>query len=572
MVSSLPVPDLAPRDIVPPRWESQARWGVALLSGVLLALCHPAPAWSGLAWIAPGVLWLSLLGVSPKRAFQLGCLFGGAQSLIALRWLLHIPFPAGAVAGWIALSAYLSLFSGVWCAWVGWTLRHAWSVGEGTQIRPLAWYDAAGRFCSLGWWRRTGWIAAAAAAWVAMEMIQARLFTGFSWNGLGVTQWRNGPLIQLASITGVYGISFLVCWGSLALGSAVLLVSFRPAMRFAWMAEGRFPLVLLLILVGWGFNRMISTPRLPEAARKISMGLVQPSIPQQLIWNDGASPERFEKARRLSSQALATRPELLVWPEGFLPAFSESQLTEMTRLVGSANAWWIFGADDAEASPPAGSRPGTHPDAYNAAVLASPSGRYERVYRKRHLVLFGEYIPFSKQMPFLNSLIPIGDGFAAGKAPVPFPVQTESGAVTLSPVICFEDIFPHHTREQVLPATDVLLELTNDGWFGESGAQWQHCANTAFRAVENGVPLVRCANNGITCWIDARGRLRDVVGGEGGDAYGAGFLRITIPLAEAAGTMREPTWYWLHGDVFGWTCVAIAGWKAGRTVRRKSKV
>ena len=571
MFPTLPLstPPPLPVDQAPHRWESQARWGVAAVSGVLLGVCFPAPAWSGLAWIAPGLLWLTLLGTTPRRAFSLGCVAGGVQALIALRWLLHIPFPAGAVAGWLALSAYLAVYTGAWAAWVAWTLGTLTAEGARGGVSPPSWSSAAGACCSLGWWRRTAWLVTAAAAWVALEMLQARLLTGFSWNGLGVTQWRNGPLIQLASITGVYGVSFIVCWASQALGSAVILVFFRPALRFAWMAEGRFPLVLLLILVGWGFNRMMSTPRVPDAARRISMALVQPSIPQQLIWNDSASPERFEKARRLSSQALATRPEVLVWPEGFLPAFSETQLAEMTRLVGTANAWWIFGADDADPAPPPGSPPGTPPSAYNAAVLASPAGRYERVYRKRHLVLFGEYIPLVRQFPFLKSLIPIGDGFAAGTAPVPFPVQTESGMVTVSPVICFEDIFPHHIRDQIRPETDVLLELTNDGWFGESGAQWQHCANAAFRAVENGVPLVRCANNGVTCWIDAQGRLRDVAGGEGGDVYGAGFLRITVPLTNASGTIREPTWYWLHGDVFGWTCVAAAGW---RGIRRKSKV
>lgn len=545
----------------PPPIEFRLRASVAWLAGVLLGLCHPTPGWSGLVWLVPGLLLTASMGASPQRAFRWGCAAGAVESLIALRWLLHIPFPAGAVVGWIALSAYLSVFTGAWCAWVAWTLRAQRRLPPEEEDLPISWGTSANAYCSMGWWRRTAWIAGAAAAWVALEMIQARLFTGFPWNGLGVTQWRNGPLIQLASVTGVYGVSFLIAWGSLALASAALLVFFKPALRFAWMAEGRFPLVVLLILVGWGFNRMMEgakatgTGTATATGRRVSLGLVQPSIPQELIWNEAASPERFEKARRLSAQVLATRPDVLVWPEGFLPPFSENQLAEMTRLVGQSGAWWIFGADDAD--PDKGG--GTRPNAYNAAVLASPTGRFERVYRKRHLVIFGEYIPFSRQLPFLKSLIPIGDGFAAGSGPVPFPIQTESGPVVVSPVICFEDIFPHHTRDQIQPATDLLLELTNDGWFGESGAQWQHCANAAFRAVENGIPLVRCANNGITGWIDAFGRLRDVAGGEGGNVYGAGFLRIQVSLPPVGSAVNR-TWYSLHGDVFGWTCVAWASW------------
>jgi apolipoprotein N-acyltransferase len=151
---------------------------------------------------------------------------------------------------------------------------------------------------------------------------------------------------------------------------------------------------------------------------------------------------------------------------------------------------------------------------------------------------------------------------------VPFRIQQPGLSVVLSPVICFEDIFPHHTRDQIVPDTDLLLEMTNDGWFGESGAQWQHCANASFRAVENGVPLVRCSNNGISCWIDAFGRLRDVAGGADGNVYGAGFLRIAVALPPVE-EGHPRTWYFRHGDVFGWTCLALASWRAIRSRFRR---
>ncbi len=537
--------------------DRRLRWVLAAAAGILLALCHPFPAWTGLAWLVPGMLWIAVVGCSPRRAFWIGSAAGVIESLIALRWLLHIPFPAGAVAGWLALSAYLGLFTGAWCVWIAMTLRPV-AGSDGTT----SWRKTLEAFSDRGWFRRAGWILAASAAWVAVEMVQARLLTGFPWNFLGVTQWRNGPLIQVASLAGVYGVSFVVCWCSLALASAAVLVVFRPALRFAWMAEGRLPLVVLLILVGWGFNRMMRPVSDAGAGRSLTLALVQPSIPQQLIWNDAASPERFEKARRLSAQALATRPDVLVWPEGFLPGFTDSQLMAMTRLVGDAGAWWVFGADDSDRAA------NGHTNDYNAAILSSPGGRFAQVYRKRHLVLFGEYIPFASRLPFLKSLIPIGDGFAAGSGPVPFRIQQPGLSVVLSPVICFEDIFPHHTRDQIVPDTDLLLEMTNDGWFGESGAQWQHCANASFRAVENGVPLVRCSNNGISCWIDAFGRLRDVAGGADGNVYGAGFLRIAVALPPVE-EGHPRTWYFRHGDVFGWTCLALASWRAIRSRFRR---
>jgi apolipoprotein N-acyltransferase len=126
----------------------------------------------------------------------------------------------------------------------------------------------------------------------------------------------------------------------------------------------------------------------------------------------------------------------------------------------------------------------------------------------------------------------------------------------VAPLICFEDMFPHYTREYVEDDTDFLLNLTNDGWFGESSEQWQHAMNALFRAVENGVPLVRCTNNGLTCWIDEFGRVRQIFRGPSGSIHEPGYLIAHIPLQ--GDVKRPPTFYRQHGDVFGWVCVALA--------------
>jgi len=135
---------------------------------------------------------------------------------------------------------------------------------------------------------------------------------------------------------------------------------------------------------------------------------------------------------------------------------------------------------------------------------------------------------------------------AVPEAGVPFRVKT-------SPLICYEDMFPHVARRAVRDDTDFLVNLTNDGWFGQSAEQWQHMAGAVFRAVENGVPLVRCCNNGVTCWIDATGRVREMFRDKTGSVYGAGALTIDLPLEKHA-----PTFYNRHGDWFGWVCVGFA--------------
>src|SRR5262249_37308270 len=143
----------------------------------------------------------------------------------------------------------------------------------------------------------------------------------------------------------------------------------------------------------------------------------------------------------------------------------------------------------------------------------NPTGQLVSSYRKQHLVMFGEYLPGARWFPFLRKVIPIPGDFTPGTGPIPF--ELSKPRVRLSTLICFEDVFPDVARRSAAEESDFLLNLTNDGWFGESAAQWQQAANAVFRAVENGVPLVRCTNNGLTCWINARGAMREILGTEG---------------------------------------------------------
>ncbi len=160
-------------------------------------------------------------------------------------------------------------------------------------------------------------------------------------------------------------------------------------------------------------------------------------------------------------------------------------------------------------------------------------------------MIFGEYIPLVRWLPFLRWLTPVGDGFTPGDRVVPFNL-TGLGA-SISPLICFEDAFPQEARSHAGPDTDFLVNLTNDGWFGDGPEQKQHAEMAVFRAVENGVPLVRCTNNGLTCWIDAQGRIREIHE-TGGSIYGPGFIAPEIPLR---GPDRGRTFYNQHGDWLG---------------------
>jgi apolipoprotein N-acyltransferase len=501
----------------------QARWLLAALVGLALAMAFPEPRWLGLAWLVPGA-WLAVVaGERRWRLFGLAFVAALVFRLVSLRFLLNMPHAVGAITGWLALSFYSALYPAAW-AWLcgGWMRR---------GLAKLEWT----------WFRRLAFGLFAAAAWVALEMVQARLLGGYPWNFLGVSQFENLPLIQIAAVTGVYGVSFLVVWASVSLLFAVLQIRRSPANPWSWSADVVLPLLVLGLISGWGVFRVAKVPPPPN---KLAVALVQPSIPQQLIWQSGTGDERLAKVIELSRLALATKPDLLLWPEACAPISAE-RWPEVFDMVKSSGVPLLFGADDVE-------RGADEVRYYNSAVFLTPDGLQLPSYRKRRLVMFGEYIPFEKALPFMKYLSPIGGSFSAGTEPVRFKLQ--DGEHTIAPLICFEDSFPHGGREHVSPETDLLVNLTNDGWFGAGPEQWQHAANAVFRAVENGVPLVRCANNGLTCWIGPLGQVRQFYGQESGDIYGAGFVSFEVPLGQALGQ----TFYNRHGDVFGWACLLVA--------------
>ena len=416
-----------------------------------------------------------------------------------------------------------------------------------------------------------------AAVWVALEMVRVRLFSGFPWNPLGASQYQLIPLIQIASVTGVYGVSFLVVWISLSLFSAGRMIFHRPASRFAWQMEIFLPLAAVAALFAFGLARM-NGQNPPGAALRIT--LVQPSIPQALIWDPNANNDRFRQLLELSERALTNQTDLLIWPEAAVPGFDEASYAAITNLVRTYHLWLICNADDARWRPNAKSKDDF--DVFNAAFLFNPEGRCTAVYHKQKLVIFGEYIPLVRWLPFVKWFTPITGSFASGDRAVPFEMDwwgerprepfgdtnvisiggsagvSHRQKVTTSTLICFEDVFPELTREYVQDDTDFLVNLTNDGWFGEGAAQWQQAAAAIFRAVENGVPLVRSANNGLTCWVDVNGRLREIFRDKTSSVYGTGAMTIELPLSQP-GEKRAPTFYNQHGDWFGWLCVAVTG-------------
>ena len=565
---------------------------LAIGAGLLLTAAFPKIGIAGSAWIAPALMIAAAHGKRGGDAFRVGYVAGLAHFLSSLYWLLLIPVTGFPILGWFLLGVYLGLYPAVWVWLVNW-----WGERPREPERT-------------SWSGRTLWSLIGAAVWVALEMVRVRLFSGFPWNPLGASQYQLIPLIQIASVTGVYGVSFLVVWISLSLFSAGRMIFRRPALRFAWQAEILMPLAVVAALFAFGFARLNGSN--PSGAT-LRITLVQPSIPQALIWDPNANTNRFRQLLELSEQALTSaqqtneplshpadtlsppggerdgergtsKTDLLIWPESAVPVFDEAGYIAITNFVRTHHLWLIFNAEDYVWRSGAGTN--NDYDAFNAAFLFNPDGRCAAIYHKQKLVVFGEYIPLVRWLPFVKWFTPITGSFASGDHVVPFEMNinperrpparpgtstdfpnagSEIGApsesnfhVKTATLICFEDVFPELTRKYAQDDTDFLVNLTNDGWFGDSAAQWQQAAAAVFRAVENGVPLERSANNGLTCWVDANGRLREIFRDKTGSVYGVGAMMIELPLSQP-GEKRAPTFYNQHGDWFGWLCVGVTG-------------
>jgi len=523
------------------------RHGVAMAAGLCLALAFPPTGWAGLAWVGPALMLLAGQGCTVGQRWRLGYLAGWIQHGLALAWLWEIPVRGYPVLGWAALVAYLALYPAAWLACVG-----------GVLTRARTWRGRT--LAGLG----------AGAVWVALEMLQARLLGGFPWNLLGASQFEMIPLIQLVSVTGIYGLSFLMVWTAVGLWAAARAVWEEPFRRHGWMRELALPGLAVLVVFGWGWQRV---REYSDGARLLRVTVVQPSIPQTWIWDARENEARFRALLDLTRRALEEPTDLLVWPEAAVPMWlrydpvAHATVCELARQHG---VWMITGSDDAE--PRDDGSGGGDADYFNAAFLVGPDGRLQSVYRKMQLVMFGEYIPWVDVLPFLRWFTPITGQYTPGREPIVFELamaQSErasagAGVVRAAPLICFEDVFPHLARRFLAGAPDLFVNLTNDGWFGQSAAQWQHAANAVFRAVETGRPLVRCTNNGLSAWVDPLGRIRAVLRDERGTVYGPGWAIWTVPLPERD-LLNPGTVYARYGDVWGWICVAGAGlWAVGR--------
>jgi apolipoprotein N-acyltransferase len=487
---------------------------LAVTSGLALSAAFPRLDLEALAWIALVPLVLAVRGLRPAAAFRVGWLSGLSFYLATCYWVVHtivsytaVPAPL-AVGILLLMTGALACYTGAFAAGVRWLEAHR---------LPVLWL--------------------APALWVALEWLRGWFFIGFPWAALGYSQWRYHDLVQVAEVTGVYGLSALLVFFNMAAASVIgtrgrRLTALVPAL-----------VVLTVLVVGlplagrWRAAALASR----RPAGRLGVAIAQGNIDQAHKWDPAFQDETLRRYRDLTAAAAAAAPGLVVWPETATPFFFQepsARRDEVIEVARDHGVPLLFGS------------PAFRQDAagrireLNRAYLLSPAGQELGSYDKMQLVPFGEYVPYGRVLFFVDQMVEAVGTFEAGRVPTVFALPGGRFGV----LICYEGIFPALARRMVAGGADFLVNVTNDAWYGRTSAPAQHLAQATLRSVENRVPMVRAANTGISALVDIDGRL----------AW-EGPLYETVWHAGEIAWPGVRTFYTRFGDVFAWACVVVTG-------------
>lgn len=498
------------------------RAALAVISGLALAAAFPKIDFSVLAWIAFVPLLYAVADLTPRRVFLYAWLQGFVCYVASVYWIvitLHnftsLP-TAIAVLPMILLAAVLALYTAV-------AFGISFFVTDRLRI-PL--------------------VVTLPIAWTGIEWLRTYFPIGFPWNLLGYTAYQNLDLIQFAEFTGVYGISALIMLANIVVYTVAAQTV--PRRTQAWSLGT----LTGLMIAAWVFGAMrLQNVAHAPAQGSLRVAMVQGNIPQSIKWNPNFLPTSFKIYVDESAQAAKSGADLIVWPEAaaaffFQPEdrypaeFAEDAMYRKRLLSFAAQIGdpILFGA-------PALGVEDNRVGFYNRAYLISGTGKVEAWYDKIQLVPFGEYVPLRSVFGFFVNRVVTGFGdMFPGHTQTVFQIKNAK----LGVLICYESIFPNFARKVVKDGADVLVNITNDAWYGESSAPYQLLAMAAMRSVETKVPMVRVANTGISAVIEPTGEII---------ARTPLFTRGTE--TEQVAWRPERTLYTIIGDAFAEACFAL---------------
>jgi len=503
---------------------------VAVATALLLILGMPGRiGWWPLLFIALTPLLSAVRRLPPMRSACMGMFCGLLYNIGLLYWIVIVLGRYGGLPPWISvpgmtlLALYMGSYFALFCLLLNLVINRSGS-GKGSTARLVF---------------------AAPVLWVGLDFLRSFLFSGFPWMDLGYGLYRQPLLIQVADLGGHHLVSFcIVLLNSLL----VWLVDRSPNRLSGSVLRQRIPAVIACVLLacvgGYSFLRYQQVSSAMETGQQATVGVVQGNINQDEKWTAARKEDTVDRYLALSRNILENQDvELLVWPETALPFYPQQDplMGRVLDFVQDENINLLTGAPyfvlktqkKAELKPI---------DYFNSGLLINPSGKLTGRYDKQHLVPFGEYVPIRSYLPFLEPLVVSVGDFTAGSSYEPL----QAGNIMAGVLICFESIFPEISRREVEAGSNLLVNLTNDAWYGRSSAPYHSLAMSVFRAVETRRSLVRAANTGISGFVEPTGTIR-----------AQSQLFVSAALTETMVLSDEQTIFTRGGHWFGAFCLAM---------------
>ena len=512
----------------------KSAWLLAIASGVLQVLIFPRPNLYWLCWIALAPLMVAVMRAREADAAEL--LTDEPYSFLV---------PARAAQGFLLGWASGAVFYLGTCDWVYSVMHSYGGLSPAVSLLLLILFSLYiglhhglfGALLAVAGRSRAGFsrkaLLLAPFLWVAVELLRAHVVS-FPWALLGTAQIDNLPLARLASVTGVYGVSFEIALVNTVFAAVVLMHRKR-----------RMPMLAVALAGAIALQATVLVKAEPSQVDAHAT-LVQQNVPIVRQWSYEQYKALVDTLSAMSVAPGAARDPsvapLIVWPESPAPFESDDRLfTQSTAELARRQRSWLLAGVTAV-------QPGARADeggpVYNSAVLVAPDGAVVQRYDKVHLVPWGEYIPFAWAFGFAKSLTHEVGTFAAGGAE---RTPLEVGSHRYGVFICYESVFPHEVRQFAGRGAEVFVNISNDAWFGDSGAPWQHLNMARMRAVENHRWLLRCTNNGVTASIDPLGRVAAVAR-----------RNERVALDAPYGLLSDTTFYTRYGDWFPILCAIIS--------------
>lgn len=537
------------------RLKSGWPWLAAAASGLLLAFCYPPFTADGFIWIWQAPCLAALWFGGPERGrwrhgALLGLVAGMLFFLVNLAWITEISRVAGTVfAGLTALvllSLYLSLYFAAFGAFAATVGR--WSPGELAPGKKKS-EDLFGQSLSV---LRVAFLNG--AAWCGLEWLRGIVLTGFGWNGLGVALRDQLLLVQFADVIGINGYGFVMTFcGVIAFCTLVRVgLEARDRRRLRPHLDFAVGIALVIGLFLYGIHRM---QREPGETVDIRARVLQLNVPLEDKWSEDLDKRRqivFDY-RDLTRTFVETAPyDLVLWPETALPGhfhFPWVQGFLNDQVLKGDDFHLLTGLEESTLQ---------GDEVYNTITLVQGSTEDYQMYKKIRLVPLGEYIPLRGRFPLFEWIVGgiIEADFTPGTSYEPLKIEKDGHSIDIIPLICFEDTFPRHTRRFIRGGPQIMVNVTNDGWFFDSAQPVQHFENAIFRCIEFRRPMIRAANTGVSGFIDTRGSIYD----RGGrDPYprilrdeetGSTYIRGSIPGTVEVELDPPVTVYARVGDAF----------------------